>query len=404
MNLDKFKKEELFDIGGILGDDFPMAMKKSQMVKHLGDYIRTNPERWLTHLMERDINLLRELVRVGPGRVQYVERADYLSIVEVSGIVESDNSADNYSRIWIDREMYDIVSPVIDKIFRRCEKNSQYRLERMGLGILNVYGIMPTLSFTNLLADWYDTCRFPDYEALRWFYENSPLMKMGRMTDIDGTDCICSPCVPDPDALLEVRKNSGISVFHKVSFKKYEQAGNGAPYFTVWMDSKYGKALHEVYSKLGYTGLELVRAEYDTWIESQFTDVSNPSLFNAIYAAPDADKVPDDVWEQYCMTVCDYADNVPKWSLCGKTAAATGVFLCNRDAWKETQEEDPMQDIPESEDYPRWTMPEPTVSEDYAALASLFPRGLVVPHVAPDDTCPCGSGLKYKNCHGKYLS
>jgi preprotein translocase subunit SecA len=29
---------------------------------------------------------------------------------------------------------------------------------------------------------------------------------------------------------------------------------------------------------------------------------------------------------------------------------------------------------------------------------------MAVRHVAPDDPCPCGSGLKYKNCHGRHLS
>ena len=60
-------------------------------------------------------------------------------------------------------------------------------------------------------------------------------------------------------------------------------------------------------------------------------------------------------------------------------------------------------------------MPAPTKSEGYTdivekdkALEALsafmpngFPFGMAVPHVAPDDPCPCGSGLKYRYCHGK---
>ena len=30
--------------------------------------------------------------------------------------------------------------------------------------------------------------------------------------------------------------------------------------------------------------------------------------------------------------------------------------------------------------------------------------GMGVPRVGRNDPCPCGSGLKYKNCHGKYNS
>ena len=51
-------------------------------------------------------------------------------------------------------------------------------------------------------------------------------------------------------------------------------------------------------------------------------------------------------------------------------------------------------------------MPEPTISDGYAKELSAqeFPMGFAIPHVAPDDPCPCGSGLRYCRCHGKYLS
>jgi uncharacterized protein YecA (UPF0149 family) len=63
-------------------------------------------------------------------------------------------------------------------------------------------------------------------------------------------------------------------------------------------------------------------------------------------------------------------------------------------------------------------MPKPTISEGYtdliekngalealsAILPEGFPFGMAIPHVSPEDPCPCGSGLKYKNCHGKLLS
>ena len=60
----------------------------------------------------------------------------------------------------------------------------------------------------------------------------------------------------------------------------------------------------------------------------------------------------------------------------------------------------------EEEEYPHWTMPEPTISDGYAGElnSDFLPLGFAIPHVAPDDPCPCGSGLRYCRCHGKYLS
>ena len=60
----------------------------------------------------------------------------------------------------------------------------------------------------------------------------------------------------------------------------------------------------------------------------------------------------------------------------------------------------------QEEDYPHWTMPEPTISDGYAGElnSDFLPLGFAIPHVAPQDPCPCGSGLRYCRCHGKYLS
>ena len=60
----------------------------------------------------------------------------------------------------------------------------------------------------------------------------------------------------------------------------------------------------------------------------------------------------------------------------------------------------------EGETYPRWTMPSPKVSAGYAGEMEdpRIPMGFAIPHVAPDDPCPCGSGLRYCRCHGKFLT
>jgi hypothetical protein len=49
---------------------------------------------------------------------------------------------------------------------------------------------------------------------------------------------------------------------------------------------------------------------------------------------------------------------------------------------------------------------EPTISDGFAGEMSSkeYPMGFAIPHVAPNDPCPCGSGLRYSRCHGKYLS
>ena len=142
--LDGFQKVELEDLGSILGNELSPRLRKSQLVEQLHTYLHAQPRRWMSHLMERDVRLLRELVHAGPDKVQYQDFADYPSLLEVTGLVQFDDSDENFHKVWISREMYDIVAPDVDKVLRSCEKSGQFEVERLALGYLNHYGILPT--------------------------------------------------------------------------------------------------------------------------------------------------------------------------------------------------------------------------------------------------------------------
>lgn len=402
--LDRFEKAQLQDIGDILGSDLPSRLRKSQMLDKLCGYIKEEPGRWMSHLMERDICLLKDLVHAGPERVRYMDYADYPSIVEVSGIVEYDDSDENFHKVWISREIYEIVSPEIDSVFGRMERCGQYEFEKISLGYLNLYGILSTESFLDVVFSWYEKHSNKDFRSLEEMITRSPLIKLCRYENEWG-DNLVSPSIDDVPLLFEMREG------HKVKrglkhfpLSSVLEAGTGAPYFLVGMSSPEGKALEELYKRLGYSGFSLVKAEHDTWIEAQYMDAPNPVLFDSIFYAPRAAEVPQSAWEEYCKIVCDYADSIPKWCLRGRSANETGECLCDRNSWKMPDEGPNEHQEAHSDEYPAWKMPEPTVSSGFGAIDSDFPIGFSIPHVAADDPCPCGSGLRYCRCHGKYLS
>lgn len=399
--LDGFQKPELQDLGSILGNDLSPRLRKSQLVEQLHAYLHTQPRQWMSHLMERDVRLLRDLVHAGPDKVQYQDYADYPSLLEVTGLVEYDDSDEHFHKVWISREMYEIVAPDVDKVFHSLEKNGQFDVERIGLGYLNLYGILPTEMFIDLMMDWYEKTHDGDFRRLTRILHSSPLVKMYRYTDKWG-DYVCSPCVNDIDELFTLRESLGKQHFARFTDADAREAGAGAPYFTVGMKSREGMRLEQMYRQLGWEGYDLVKAVHDTWMESQYTAAPNEALFQPLMDSPQSPDLDEKAWENCCQIVCDYADNVPKWCLCGRTAAATHQCQADRDAWKEPAAA-PAQ---ETEEYPRWTMPEPTVTEGYAAELNSdgYPLGFAIPHVAPNDPCPCGSGLRYCRCHGRYLS
>ena len=146
------------------------------------------------------------------------------------------------------------------------------------------------------------------------------------------------------------------------------------------MRSHEGMALEQLYRRLGYEGFELVKAEHDTWIEAQYTSDYNEALFHPLMDSPQGQHLDEESWKVCCQIVADYADAVPKWALNGLSAREAGQMqldmkLNSLRSWDK---------LPEVADIPG--------------------MGFAIPHVAPDDPCPCGSGLRYCHCHGKYLS
>ena len=411
--LNGFQKLELEDLGNILGSDVSSRMKKSEMVARLAGYLEDKPRRWLSHLMERDIRLLKRLVHAGPEKVQYLDFPDYPSILEMGRLVEWDDSDQNYHKVWIRREVYDIVAPHVDQALHTGEKSGRFEIERVGLGYLNLYGVLPTDHFLDLMADYFDTGSRLGFDELVKVLRSSPLIKLCRYTDAHG-DYLCSPCVADPEGVFQMREEAGLGDrFHRFTREEVYEAGSGAPYFNVSMKTPEGKALEAMLRQLDYEGFDLVKTLHDIWMEAQ-DPVENEALYDVLF--DNQDRLNSyRAFHDCFLLIAAYANCVPKWVLNGFSAAETGHYLVEEGDCPDWQSEElePLEDGPEP-----WTMPRPTISEGYtdeieadAALKALsgmlpegFPFGLAIPHVAQDDPCPCGSGLRYGHCHGKNLN
>ena len=399
--LSGFQKPQLQDLGNILGRELSTRLRKSQLVDSLLGYISMEPREWMSHLMERDVRLLRDLVKQGPEKVQYQDYADYPSLLEVTGLVRFDDSDGNFHKVWLSREMYDIVAPEVEKVIHALERNGQFKLERAALGFLNLYGVLPTELFVDHLMEWYNSNIGGSTKRLSKILSTTPIIKMYRYTDKWG-DYVCSPCVPDVDELM-TRLDSFKGDFAQIHNMDACKAGSGAPYFTIGLNTLEGMRLEQMYKRIGYEGLDLVKAVHDTWMESQFTSGPRPELFDPIFDSPLFATLDRDAIESFCNIVADYADSLPKWCLAGHSARETGECLAVRNAWKDNESRLPQ---PEEQEYPSWNMPEPTITEGYAGEMSSdgYPLGLAIPHVAPNDPCPCGSGLRYCRCHGRDMN
>lgn len=405
-----FQKPILEDICYLLGSETSYRLRKKDLAESLGEYIHNKPRRWMNCLLERDLRLLKTLVAGGPEKVQYIELGHYHTLLEVSGLIDVTDDGQRFQQVALPREVYDIVAPYVDEAIEKGEKSGRFEFERAALGFLNLYGRVDVQVFLDFIQEWCDAGYGPGLKRLLVQVQDSPLIKMCRFTDEYG-DYMLSPCVDNLPKMVEDRKSYGFEDerLKKLPVEAAIEAGEGAPFFTLQLDSPEGKALVDMLKGIGYEGSELTRIEHEIWLDAQAED-GGDMIYDSVYAKDEA--IHSDAEFIRCLQViADYANSLPLWRLCGYSAAEQNMELF----FLPDEFLNPANNADNADDAaPSWKMPKPTVSEGYTPAAEEqipedllkllpggFPFGMAVPPAAPDDPCPCGSGLRYRNCHGR---
>ena len=374
-----FPKVELEDIRHFFGADVPARTRKHEFVERLGAYIIERPSEWLGKMLERDLRLLKRLVDSGPETALYLDYPDYPTVLETVKLLGSDTTDENFRKVWIPKEFYDIVAPHIDLALAEGEADGSFEMERAALGYLSLYGVMTLDEFYDSMLDYWEWSRRWNVEEFTRRLSSSPVLKLCRY-DVGGEYCVSSPNIYDPEEVVRGRKEyPGIEKLKPFTPEEALEAGAGSPDFVFGLESSEGKKLVEMLSNLGYSGEDLAREEHDIWMNSQMTggDGSAEAIFSCVTRKQD----DIDSFEDYnaCMEiVAAYANSLPKWLLRGYSSAEVNCLK----VILHTGDDDPLQSI----------------------IRANPLLGLFVPPAPADDPCPCGSGLSYRFCHGKLLN
>ena len=408
--LQEFRKPDLADIGDLFGREMPARMRKEEMARELAVYLTGSPAEWLDFMLERDLMLLSRLVDMGPEQRLFLHYPDYPTVLEMTGIVEWDDSDEDYHQVWLRDEMWRVVRPHVARAIRRGRDSGRFELERLMIGYANLYGAMPYDMFLERVIDYFEREFSPDLQALVPLLQRNPFLKLCRYTAPDGSGTyLLAPGVEDADGFFDKLHNyQGIKDYYPFSDEDALAAGAGAPYFTFGLETPEGKALVDLLLRLGYEGDGLAWEEHEIWMCAQEPD-GNTALFDSVICR--SDRIAGQAeYDRSMEIVAAYANTTPKWLLKGHSADDTGLLQVAVEPVVAVDADDAA--------HPHWEMPHPTISEGYSdlietnprldALISMmpagFPFGMAIPHVAEDDPCPCGSGLKYGHCHGKYKS
>lgn len=387
-------KDELTLILRYFEQDVPRVARKADLVRRVAEFMGGHTAEWMLRMSERDLYLLRDLVVAGPGAYIPYEMDDFPSLLERLYLVDVKGSSAEDLTLSLKEEFFFPVSEILDQVIEEKEKDGSFLADRLALGLLNIYGIMTAEEFVHTAFDLLEN--EPDHEELLAAVVSSDYVGFLKCV-IDGETYLASPYVIDNEALLKGRKE--FKKYRKLAtygIEQVEMAGAGAPYCAFGRGSDEHDTLKDVLETLGYDSLDIEDIINEIWQAAQYSTDSHYAevMFDSV------NECIEDIgaFEEYrdaVNAIAAYANSVPKWLLKGRTSNETDSLKISIKV-----EESPL--APPDTYGPK--MPEQTNVGIDSPLNEFYKYNMAVKHVAPDDPCPCGSGLSYRRCHGKNLN
>lgn len=388
-NLDEilggYSREELGAMVDYLCAPVSYRGPKKAIVAELSSFLRTSPVKWLNMLPENDLRLLQRLVNAGANKKILLLRPDYPTVAEVMKIISNDRDADyDTVEVSLSETMYEIVAPHIRRVIAAKENDGSFELEERVFGFMNTYGILPLKTFLNLFFDRYSEDEI-SARKLSEKISDCPLMRLYQ-TFYKGEVYLISPFVEDIKEIMETRRNYFKDIRKYASAPSDEDvfaAGQDAPFCAYGLNTPEGRALVQMLEEeFGFSGEELKEALHTVWIDSQFAidDEATQHLFSVVTDRQD-ELGSFELFRECIETVVDYANSVPKWLLKGHSSNETNTMRIT---------------VRVDELVKEYNYDEPGLN--------LYKMGLAVRPVPPDEPCPCGSGLSYRFCHGRWLN
>lgn len=365
-------KLQLQYLANLLGFDYKSSSKKAELTGGLSDYICKEPDKWLRCMPQRELDLLDILAGQEKG-------SEYRTPIQLApmhivrfGFVAHRREATD-SIFSLQPYLYEAVKnglPVA-KAYRAVTDYMDY--EALMGGILKTYGIMENDEFMKVFMG----CIGDDenYEkiaqALSFLYESMLMKTLNRRGGETFYKETAVKCKALGSVMEERRKRPEIKEYREFTREEFMRAGYNPVYPFVGKDTPAGQKLSAFMEKLGYDEVKRDIVGTLIWMLSQ--EGGTQAMKDAIHLFDGKVSNQSQV-EELVRVVNDYMNNVPRWMFKGYSSHE--VF--------EKFEKPHLQPLPNK-------MP-----------PAGF--GMGVPKVGRNDPCPCGSGLKYKNCHGKYNS
>lgn len=371
--LEDLNKADLNTLRKMAGYPIKSNLKKADLVDALENSFRRDPVSLLSELPVYDLLILSKLCGMRRDTCILCEKYPDMLYSMIYNIIEWDISEDDGNKIelWLTDDMYSLISPFVDKVLKDVETEKRYLIDYFFWGMLWVYGTPTTKDFINVLKkafgndekDWgpifIDLCNYFPFE------------------DMDTDGIFLNPVIMDYDYLQQQKEIRGMDKkpVKEYSLEEIIAVGATGPYFHYGRDTKECKDAIAALRKCGFNFNDASARISRLYLDVQEVEepLKTSEMMQRTIGTPKLKSV--DELNSVIQPIMEYMNSVPRWFLGGRSP----------------------KDIPVSREAKAQLASMAATAEKMSSMTNFS-------GVGRNDPCPCGSGLKYKHCHGKYQS
>lgn len=379
LNLMAQTKNELQEAAEFFRIPLRTSDRKAVMVEKLLTALRTDTLRCLECLPVYEQRNLQLLISQGKGNDMLIPEPLPPLFTYMFGLLEECYDEDDYEdgygalfQLYLDDEVFDLFAPHIDTAIKDVEQSGRVEFERFLWGCLTIYGYLSINEFVNLWRGFYPDRK--QEEIFRFMESYSPF---SYLTDGMGKHIM----YPDMDVIDLIAEQRGRGTYEgplaKVSLEDILSAGKTTPYNFPYVSHKEGLALADALKAVGHGGDAGAIRMHWLWREIEMGGGDEQAFQDLVQRIlKDVRVVSIEKTRALGRAIEDYCNAIPLWGMRGLSSIES--MLGERIA----RGSDAMSAF---------------VRE---RMCGLMKDG-AFPKVDRNDPCPCGSGKKYKDCHGK---
>ena len=367
-------KEEINFYRKILGCDVRSNLCKADMAAGVALYIEFESEYWLRKIPTWELAIVEQLISRKPGEEFDAGYQPMPSILEMLRFVNVRVDENEHTHYSVSKYMYRILSSGFKSAHAYALCQNYHYLDGYVSGILNLYGIVAKQDLVRMLAMAASAIQQEKGEVNTqgtygyMYAHESLLVNFNKMVTSDGREYVMHPCLENPAKLFNDIMARPIPEKNKnFTFSQAKDAGKGYPFVSTHQESEQGRKVMKILRYLTPDEGAAEAAYTELFVLCQ---ESPGSVMKFVSALVDGKFNSMDQLQNVVQAFSEFSNTIPRWMLKGFSS----------------------REISAKYERPRL---QPLPPEPFNPFASRSAN------VGRNDPCPCGSGKKFKNCHGK---